>query len=39
MNFVSQCFYAGFYGSNDETSISNRRFPQDNIGSTADSRW
>ena len=39
MNFVSQCFYAGFYGSNDTASIDGGNFPQDIDGSTASSRW
>ena len=34
MNFVSQCIYAGFYGSNDRTTIrTNKAFPQDTDGS------
>ena len=33
MNFVSQCLHAGFYGSNDYTSIRvNKDFPQDKDG-------
>jgi hypothetical protein len=40
VNFVSQCIYAGFYGSNDSTSINDNAFPQDTVGtSDADTKW
>lgn len=38
MNFVSQCFYAGFYGSNDTASINSASFPQD-YGGVNDSKF
>lgn len=33
MNFVSQCIWAGFGGSNDTYSINNRLSPMDTVGS------
>lgn len=39
VNFVSQCIFAGFMGSNDATSIASLSLPQDNYGSCAEAKW
>lgn len=39
MNFASQCIYAGFWGSDDATSVDSSSFPQDASGTTATTRW
>lgn len=39
MNFASQCVYAGFYGSDDATSVTAGTFPQDKSGTSSTSRW
>ena len=38
-NFVSQCIYAGFGGSDDKTAISQRSFPMITTGSSDSYNW
>ena len=38
-NFVSQCIWAGFGGSNDADSINNRLSPMDTVGSSGLYKW
>lgn len=38
-NFVSQCIWAGFGGSNDADSINNRLSPMDTVGSSELYQW